>query len=138
MAIFKTLVARCSKSSSLRRHTHTFGDASAELWIDLVEVLELSLLGGNITHAKMSSDIVHSRIPHFFVKDLIEKGARLLIVGVRVNIGVPSDRSSGFLGMNCVLLIFLWSGMLSWLIIRGTAITSRNIHDSITLVVCWS
>jgi len=138
MAIFKTLVARCSKSSPLRRHTHTFGNASAELWIDLVEVLELSLLGGNVAYTKMSSEVVHGRLPHFFVKDLIEKGARLLVVGVRVNIGVPSDRSSGFLGMNCVLLIFLWSSVLSWLIIRGTAITSSYIHDSITLVVCWS
>jgi len=122
----------------LGRHTQTFGHAIAKFGIDLVEMGKLSLFGGHVAYAKMSCEVVHGALPHFLIEDLIEKGTRLFVDGVRVSIGVPSNWSSGFLSVDCILLVLLWASMLCWLIVRGAAIASSNVHDTITLVVCWS
>ena len=129
------ILARCSKPSSINRNTNTFGNASAEFGVYLVEVLELSLDCSAVTLTKVSSDVIHGRLSHLVIENFVEKRAWLLIVGVGVNVLISSNWASNLMSMDSILLVLFWTRVLSWLIVRGLSITSSDVHDTITLVI---
>jgi len=101
-------------------------------------VLELSLFGGDVTYTEMARNVIHRAVSHSLVKDLVEKGARLFVVRIWVCVGVSSNWSDGFLGVDSILLVFLWTIVLCWFVVRCTAVATEHIHSTVTLVISGS
>jgi hypothetical protein len=110
------------------------GDAGTELWIDLEEVLELSLLGGAVDGAHVSRDVVHKTLSLALVEDFVEEGAWLLIDSVRVSVRISGNWAGCWLGVDGVLLVFAGGLVLRWLVVGGFAVTV-HVHDSVALVI---
>ena len=87
------------ESGSIVWHAKALGDAGTELWIDLEEVLELSLLGGAVDGAHVSRDVVHKTLSLALVEDFVEEGAWLLIDSVRVSVRISGNWAGCWLGV---------------------------------------
>jgi len=127
-------VVCCSESGSVVWHAEAFSDAGTELWIDLEEVLELSLFGGAVDGAHVTRNVVHKTLSLALVEHFVEENAWLLIHSVRVSVCVSADWAVCVLGVDGVLLVFSGSLVLRWLVVRGLAETVQ-VHDSVALII---
>ena len=92
-------VTICSESGLLDGQTNSPGDAGTVLGVDLVEVGEDALLDVAAALAQATSDVGDSLCSHLIVEDSAEEGARLLVVGVGMLVGVAASLANhSFLG----------------------------------------
>lgn len=129
-------VASCSQSGLLDGEADRLGDARSVLRVDLVEVREDALLDVAAALAETTRDVLDDLSAHLVVKDLAEKDARLLVVGVRVLVLVAAGLAIELLGSPGVDLV-LDGGAADRvrLIVGSRSIATVDGHETITGVV---
>lgn len=101
-------------------------------------MLDLSFLGSAVALTKVTGNVVHGALPHFFVKDIVEERTRLFVDSIGMRVSIPSNWSCHLLSMDGILFVLFWSVERSWFVISGLAVASTDIHDSVALVVSMS
>ena len=128
--------SRSSESGLLDWQTNLLGDARTVLGINLVEVRENALLDVAAALAQATGDVVDGLLAHGVVEDVAEEGARLLVVGVGVLVGVASRLALELLlGPSVSRVLDRSTANGVWLVVGLGAIATIDGHEAVTGVV---